>query len=531
MKRVLIVDDEHPVVEAIELMIRRDLAYEFTVAGNASSGRDAVEKALALAPDIVLMDIWMPGISGLDAVREIRARGLSCVFILVTAYERFDIAREAMELGVLDYLLKPVARDKLAAALRAAASIADRRFELERREMRHREREERLRSFVEEAFLRAVMMDESERFDAGRYSSALGITESLAIVAAATFLPAPGAPDPEAEARRLYEGFLSTVRYKTRALAGPLMSGFTVVLLPLSAPGQETKVSEAFRAVIEQAHGMELARGSLRIGYAPASPLRGANKAWARAFKEVLAFAGNRASATHPASAEAGRGGSSSSGWEDAAAFVTSLVRGDTSHARVALEKALESLSGLHDIPPADRYRIISLFVEAYREFERRNYIGPEETRAFMDLDDLRTAEGTTGLALAARARFASLSEAARRAPRWSGPVACAMTFVRENFSRQISLESTAAEVPLSPSHLSRLFVEQTGRGFSDFLIDVRIERAKELLSEPGASIKQVSAACGYPDPNYFSRLFKKVTGSTPSAFSSEPREGSDAQS
>jgi AraC-like DNA-binding protein len=197
----------------------------------------------------------------------------------------------------------------------------------------------------------------------------------------------------------------------------------------------------------------------------------------------------------------------------------------------VALEKALESLSGLHDIPPADRYRIISLFVEAYREFERRNYIGPEETRAFMDLDDLRTAEGTTGLALAARARFASLSEAARRAPRWSGPVACAMTFVRENFSRQISLESTAAEVPLSPSHLSRLFVEQTGRGFSDFLIDVRIERAKELLSEPGASIKQVSAACGYPDPNYFSRLFKKVTGSTPSAFSSEPREGSDAQS
>jgi len=148
-----------------------------------------------------------------------------------------------------------------------------------------------------------------------------------------------------------------------------------------------------------------------------------------------------------------------------------------------------------------------------------------------MNLDDLRTAEGGTGLALAARARFLSLSEASRRASRWSLPVARAMAFVKENFSRQISLESAAAEIPLSPSHLSRLFVEETGRGFSDFLIEVRIERAKELLSEPGASIKQVSAACGYPDPNYFSRLFKKVTGSTPSAFSSEPREGPDAQS
>ncbi len=529
MKRVFIVDDEHPVVEAIELMIRRDLADEFTVAGNASSGRDAVEKALALSPDIVLMDIWMPGISGLDAVREIRARGLPCVFILVTAYERFDIAREAMELGVLDYLLKPVARDKLAAALRAAAKIADRRFELERREIQHREREERLRSFVEEAFLRAVMMDESERFDAERYRSALGITESWAIVAAAAFLPVPGAPDPEAEARGLYEGFRSTVRYKTRALAGPFMSGFTVLLLPLASPEDETAASSAFHAVMEQAHGTELARGLLSLGYAPACNLHDANQAWARAFKEALAIPGAAATAPERSPAEARDGSSASNGWEDVRAFVSSLIRGDTGRARVALEKALESLPGRRDVPLPDRYRIIALFVEAYREFEQRNFLDSAETRALMDLDDIRTAEGATGLALAARARFASLSEAARRAPRWSGPVARAMSFVKDNFSRQISLESAAAEVPLSPSHLSRLFVEETGRGFSDFLIEIRIERAKELLSEPGASIKQVSAACGYPDPNYFSRLFKKVTGSTPTAFASDPREGSDA--
>ena len=94
----------------------------------------------------------------------------------------------------------------------------------------------------------------------------------------------------------------------------------------------------------------------------------------------------------------------------------------------------------------------------------------------------------------------------------------------------QISLESAAAEVPLSPGRLSRLFVEETGRGFSDFLTEIRIERAKELLVEPGASVKLVSAACGYPDPNYFARLFKKATGYTPSAFASDPREDLDAE-
>ena len=90
------------------------------------------------------------------------------------------------------------------------------------------------------------------------------------------------------------------------------------------------------------------------------------------------------------------------------------------------------------------------------------------------------------------------------------------------------AMQVVADELGISPGRLSRHFIEETGKGFSDFLIDYRIERAKELLSLPDASIKQVSAACGYPDPNYFSRLFKKVTGLTPSNFSSGVKEAND---
>ena len=97
-------------------------------------------------------------------------------------------------------------------------------------------------------------------------------------------------------------------------------------------------------------------------------------------------------------------------------------------------------------------------------------------------------------------------------------------------FGNQISLEQAAYSVGISPNRLSRLFCEETGNGFSDFLIDYRIERAKELLAVPGASIKQVSMQCGYPDPNYFSRLFKKVTGLTPTAFSSGATEALDGR-
>jgi two-component system response regulator YesN len=122
---------------------------------------------------------------------------------------------------------------------------------------------------------------------------------------------------------------------------------------------------------------------------------------------------------------------------------------------------------------------------------------------------------------LAARARFTRLAATTGAVPRHSPPVARAIAWVRENFGKPAGLEACAEAVGISPNRLSRLFVEETGRAFTDFLIDCRIGKAREMLAEPGWSIKEISAACGYPDPNYFSRLFKKVTGVTPSAFAS----------
>jgi two-component system, response regulator YesN len=225
MTRILVADDERPVVESISYLVRRDLGEEFEVVGSASSGREAIEKAAALAPDIIIMDVRMPGISGLEAIREIRRRGSLSAFILITAYERFDIAREAVELGVLDYLLKPVSKDALATSLRSAAGLIARRSEIERREMEHREREEGMRGFIETALLQALMLGERSGGEIEKYRSALGLAESEAALMAAAFLPSKAAFDPAAESRAAYEALRDTLRYKTRALVGPLVGG------------------------------------------------------------------------------------------------------------------------------------------------------------------------------------------------------------------------------------------------------------------------------------------------------------------
>jgi two-component system response regulator YesN len=94
-----------------------------------------------------------------------------------------------------------------------------------------------------------------------------------------------------------------------------------------------------------------------------------------------------------------------------------------------------------------------------------------------------------------------------------------ALRHIEGNFSKQISLEETADAVRANPAYLSRIFAEEMGQSFVDYLTALRIEFAKRELDRGERTIKEVAVASGYADPNYFSRIFKKITGFTPSEY------------
>ena len=536
MKRLLVVDDERPVVDGISLIVRRELAAEFEVAGTAASGREAVEKAGVLSPDIILMDVRMPGLTGLEAIREIRARDPGAVFILVTAYERFDIAREAVGLGVLDYLLKPVAKDRLALTLRAASDFVDRRHELELKELEYREEAERLGSLVEASFLQGIVLGEDRRGDLALYRQALGLVESHALAIAVSCSAGPASPDSREGTPALHARIRETLRYKTRSLAGPLFDGRCLVLLPFSGEGRAEAARKEFISVLEAGFGAELGAKVLRLGFGRPHPIEEANLSWCEALCDLfsprspsLAGQAGRDAAepddVRPAEAR-------EKPFEEDERFLEELMAGSPEKAGLSLDALLEALRRAGPEGPGKGreglYRVISVIGEALRGLARRGLLDAAEAQDMLDLEDLHAAWGSPGFDAVARARLVRIVAVMGRTPRWSAPVARALAYIKDNYGRQIGLELAADSVGLSPNRLSRLLVEETGRGFSDLLIDYRIERAKALLVEPGASIKQVSIACGYPDPNYFSRLFKKVTGRTPSSFPNGPAEARD---
>ncbi|MCR5719627.1 MAG: AraC family transcriptional regulator, partial [Lachnospiraceae bacterium] len=98
-------------------------------------------------------------------------------------------------------------------------------------------------------------------------------------------------------------------------------------------------------------------------------------------------------------------------------------------------------------------------------------------------------------------------------------PVKKAIDYIKDNYSKDLSLDQISRMVDVSPYYFSKLFKKEEGVGFIDYLTNLRIEKAKEMLMDDTKSIRDVCTLVGYQDPNYFSRIFKKMTGTTPTEY------------
>lgn len=127
MFRVIIVDDEPSVLEGLKLMVPwKEL--EFELCGEATEGSGAFERIERLRPHLVITDVRMPNKSGLELVRDVRANAIDAEFVILSGYSDFIFAQEAMRYRVSAYLLKPLDREELICALRAAKDKLDAKF-------------------------------------------------------------------------------------------------------------------------------------------------------------------------------------------------------------------------------------------------------------------------------------------------------------------------------------------------------------------------------------------------------------------
>ena len=117
MYRLMIADDEQSIRNGLKLLIDWE-SLGFTICGEAGDGDTALGLIRSQKPDAVIIDIKMPGLSGLSVIEEARKSGLHTRFVILSGYSDFKYAQDAVKLGVLRYLTKPVDEDELASIMR-----------------------------------------------------------------------------------------------------------------------------------------------------------------------------------------------------------------------------------------------------------------------------------------------------------------------------------------------------------------------------------------------------------------------------
>jgi YesN/AraC family two-component response regulator len=127
--RLLIVEDEDFERRAIKFLVNKYFAEKIEVVGEASNGEEAVDKALVLKPEIILMDINLPLMDGLQVGEKIKEKDRNAEIVILTAYNYFEYAKKGIKIGVSDYLLKPYSDEEFLYSInKVMEKVKDRKY-------------------------------------------------------------------------------------------------------------------------------------------------------------------------------------------------------------------------------------------------------------------------------------------------------------------------------------------------------------------------------------------------------------------
>lgn len=521
--RLLIADDEQIVLDGLTKIINDfDASIDIKT---AKSGREAIQAAESFHPDVVFMDIKMPGISGLDALEEIHRQYPQTISIIVSAYEQFEFARSAIRLQVMDYMIKPIYKDRFLDVLKKAERLMKERQAERRNALELREKYQKLIPFFEQDLIFRIVsgMDNPEHLEAFRELFDLPQGLCAFMVLQARLAVDEVQSDYWSSEYLIHQHLLrlaEEIRLKFGCLTGPVSTSPLMILVPLKGTDEYQARLDAvvFAESILRSipTGLEAAVG---IGKAAEFP-----SGLSHSYQEALMALSQKHLGPIRHYMDLFGAEQEQPDWEIWLSEMESKVleavcRGIPDRIPELLN---QNLSALAHLSPADFVRLLErgkeLEILALREVRKYGFQGTSlspipigtSLESFQHLY-LPRLQGW----LMTCARFIGEN----KSERLNAVVSAAKIYIDDHYMEEaLSLEEIARQVCVTPYYLSRLFHAEMGMTFTDYLTKTRLDKAVAMLQE-GISVKEICFQIGYNDPNYFSRLFRKIYGVPPTEF------------
>ena len=497
MKKVLIVDDDFLVRTYLKQMINWE-AHGFYIVGDAKNGREALEILQSSGADILIADVSMPIMDGIELTRQVKKISPRTHILILSCHDDFIYVKEAMKLGIDDYLLKNnLTEETLLDALNKISFDAEENSDIERLALIGRKK-------LREDFFKA--------FDAGNdklneLARDANFDINFQTAAALMIIPKNWHEREQLLTEGERENFLSAFSEMALNTCRNLLGGRVHPLIfdserggffhwGLIVDGFSKEIAERLSNFAKLYFNLEL-----KIFISPPRKiLAELSSAWQKIYddradsyyldEKIISV--EEISPLEIRIAE----GLKSSGRE----LIEALSFTDEDFS-VALKIFREKLLGAKLHP-----EILSTFIGELFKAERNLLPSPLQAENFSEwfsrlekfLRELRGRQGKDYLHPAIR---------------------LALKYIEAHYHEDISQSDVAEAVHLNPSYFSTLFKKSLDKGFSDYLTELRIEHIKERLATTSEKIKNIAAAGGFSDYQYFVKVFKKNTGLTPGQY------------
>jgi Response regulator containing CheY-like receiver domain and AraC-type DNA-binding domain len=518
MIKLFVADDEDIIRAGIRNAIEKS-AHMFTICGEAADGEMALPLIQELKPDILIADVRMPFMDGLDLSALVKKTMPWVHIVIISGHDEFKYAQKAVSVGVDAYILKPINTARLQEALMEVAERIDKEKKTYLEIEESLKRDELETTILREHFLGQLVVGAFSLNEALQYAQRhnVSLLSRKYMVCQASF---SGFASGEGLTRiRL----LGNQVFGERSDSIWFLHGADRLVFIIKGETETSVREAAYETAQMLRHEMKrylsmdvtVGIGSIvdRIGELPKS------YADARSvFGSGLTFQGSKII-----------------GFDDLQldrisqkpniSFNVPL----TEQLRHAAEKDLQGILDNYFTPLSDEsidsvllryYLLTDLIVTVSRltgergEIQRSLSENPQNILA-----KASSLEDSRSFALDLLTEMIALRGVSAPIP-YGQEIRNAREYIDSNFSDpEISLHSVAKQVGFSPSHFSAIFSQETGGTFIEYLTKRRIEAAKVLLADKNNRLHEIALAIGYSDPHYFSYVFKKNTGISPKEY------------
>lgn len=539
--KVFLVEDEMVIRRGIKNSI--DWEKEgYIFCGEASDGELAYPMIIKEKPDILITDIRMPFMDGLELCKLVKKELPNIKILILSGYDEFDYAKEAIRLGVTEYLLKPISSGKLLEALNGVSESIRREKEdkdLVRKymeEMRENTEHEKQKFFEQMIAGNLSMADALETGKKYEMNLSAGMYNLL------LFRFTLGKENRKSgellgEAEYAIEKLTERLEYVFEFQRG--VEGWAFLLMADNEEQMSERVKELSKDLEEIMKNYSTIAYFGGIGQ-PVARLRELEESFREAERALAArftMELNRI-----ISVEDIRMAQNVDTLDD----IENTSFGEIEKTRTMLEKFLNNGAEdeidefvdvyINELPEEnlksvlmrqyiimDAYIVMMSFCEKIEGIEGEMQAQSEELKNSMKT--IQTLEEIKNYIRMLLKKIIGVRDTIS-GRRYSDIIEIAKDQIRKTYmSDEISLNTIAAEVGMSPSYFSSIFSKEMGKTFVEYLTEIRMDRAKELLMCSSMKTSEIGYEVGYKDPHYFSYIFKKTQNCTPKEFRARGKE------